>query len=239
MHQQGVSLDDIYDVQPQIKSIPSADQFKNNSFPVVSIVKGMTFSLVDMTGAPDLLAAVKAGEAPKAAADSGWDDGLVGCLYYESLEREAKGAEPPIQRIHQRMIEGGIEDPGTGSASCALACYLALNQPWENPEGTDHEKTAKVNNGQEAQKDERPDIEKGSGIAMSDTIEEKGKTLSLNDKKKRFVFAMEQGAEVQRRCQICVEVDIIKDEQGNKTISSVILSGRSCMVLRGEILGIY
>ena len=106
--------------------MPSFEKVKERSFPVVSIVKGMTFALVDLTDAPEVFAGLKRGEAPEVMLDDGWSPSLVGCMYYKrnGITQQGPG-ESPIVQLQCRMIMQDIEDPGTGSASCALACYLA------------------------------------------------------------------------------------------------------------------
>ncbi|KAI9741533.1 MAG: hypothetical protein M1818_004339 [Claussenomyces sp. TS43310] len=92
--------------------------------PLVSIVKGMTFMLVELPSL-ELL-----GEAHKTSRrfdlspllDQGWNEGFVGRLYYVLDRRD--GSDGLL--IRARMIEAKIEDPATGSAAGALGSYLAL-----------------------------------------------------------------------------------------------------------------
>lgn len=126
VHGKAVSMESVLLVQPQIQIIPTFEKVKSKSFPVVSIVKGMTFALVDLTDAPDVLAGLKKGEAPEVELDEEWKPGFCGAMYYVRKGVTEQGAgEPAIINLQCRMIAQGLEDPGTGSASCALACYLA------------------------------------------------------------------------------------------------------------------
>lgn len=221
IHSSTVSVNDILATQPQVQIIPTMENLKEKSFPIVSIVKGMNFALVDLTDAPEVMAALRAGEAPAAKLDEGWDVGIVGCLYYQRYNVEEKEGEPAIHKIHQRMIFQGIEDPGTGSASCALGCYLALTM-----------KTT------QSDRKKRHGERNGASTVDSD-IAESTKSLSFDDKREHFVFGIVQGIEMGRKSQICVEVDITENEEAGRTVSAVMLSGRSAFVTRGELMSTY
>ncbi len=221
IHQNNITLDEIIEAQPPIQLIPTMKTLKKRTFPVVSIVKGMTFCLVDLTEAPEVMAVLGAQGSPVAKLDEGWNAGLVGCLYYRREGIEVKEGEPKIHKIHQRMMVSGFEDPGTGSASCALGCYLALNMP-------------NIQFDQKGGPLEQDDV---SQIRVK--IEEGTKSLSIKPEKEHYVFGIEQGVEMGRKCQICVEVDITHNEEGHRQVGAVVLSGRSTFVTKGEILGVY
>jgi PhzF family phenazine biosynthesis protein len=53
--------------------------------------------------------------------DEGWREGFIGTMYYVSMSNTGNGKE---RKYRTRMIDSW-EDPGTGSASCGLACFLA------------------------------------------------------------------------------------------------------------------
>jgi PhzF family phenazine biosynthesis protein len=177
-HKTRVRRDGVVGVQKKLKAHVEK---LGEDFPVVSIVKGMTFALVDMTSQPALLAELEAGAAPEVALDEEWKPSLVGGFYYAELPPEDK-EDPVIWKLRARMITQGIEDPATGSASCALSCYLAL--------------------------------QKGG-------------------KGKMHVFAINQGVEMGRASQICVEVTL--DEEGTG-VKMVVISGRAIFVTRGELI---
>lgn len=191
-----------------MRLVPTIETLRGKRFPIVSIVKGIAFSLVDLTDAPEVMAAVKVGESPVAKLDEEWNVGLLGCLYYQRYGVEESEGEPAIHKIHQRMVIHGVEDPGTGSASCALGCYLAL----------------KIEN----------DASQTNAGIMAGT-----KSLNLGATKEHYVFGIEQGVEMGRKCQICVEVDIAKNEDGHRAVNRVMLSGRSAIVTKGEFLSVY
>jgi predicted PhzF superfamily epimerase YddE/YHI9 len=103
---------------------------KTDTVPIVSIVKGMAFGLCKM---PDLeaLGRMKAPLIPPETRfestlldqGSGWDVGYTGTFYYVDLGCEADGA-----RVLRTRSIPQHEDPGTGSASAALCCWLAMTE---------------------------------------------------------------------------------------------------------------
>ncbi|KAK9481389.1 hypothetical protein V1514DRAFT_340225 [Lipomyces japonicus] len=115
---------DILQFQPQLEILESSIAKLKDSYPAVSIVKGLSFNLIDFTNTPELLAALKPAESAKATADEGWGPTFTGSYYYELLENDP--TRPAVRRIKSRMIFQGIEDPATGSAASALSAYLAL-----------------------------------------------------------------------------------------------------------------
>lgn len=205
VHSKQVATEKVLAVQPQLQIVPTIEKIKGQTFPVVSIVKGMTFALVDLTEAPELLKSLSVGHAPEVELDEEWKPSFIGALYYTRTAGKEKVGEQPIHNIHARMITQGIEDPGTGSACCALACFLAL--------------------GEDA---------KASGVTR---LEKQTANLKLEDKVEHLVYAIEQGVEMGRRCQIAVEVDVKRDAAGKREVSNVILSGRANIWAAGHLLG--
>lgn len=210
-HSVQVPMNTIIATQPQIQIVPSIDKVKDKSFPLVSIVKGMTFVLVDLTDSPEVFAALEPAKSPDVELDSEWSPSFVGCLYYKVLAKSEKEGEPTIHNIQARMISHGIEDPGTGSACCTLSCYLALHS---------------------SDKPAKPDTSEPEG-----ELTKKTEDLKLTEKTERKVFGIQQGVEMGRLCTIAVEVDVKTDEQGKSSITNVILSGRANVHLKGEIFG--
>ena len=91
----------------------------------ISIVKGMTFCLVEL---PDLETLGKVGGSLRALTSEGlnqdyFQDGLVGFFFYCK-----QGESDSVIRVRTRMIIGSLEDPATGSASSALCVFLALTE---------------------------------------------------------------------------------------------------------------
>lgn len=100
-------------------------------YPVVSIVKGMTFILAGVGTLEDLakcngnLVGTSNTYSSQDALDEGWRQGIVTTFYYVDL-----GVENNVRRIRTRMF-GSREDPATGSASSALVSYLSLTEDGE------------------------------------------------------------------------------------------------------------
>jgi PhzF family phenazine biosynthesis protein len=107
--------------QPKLAS----DAFTNVAIPVVSVVKGVSFGLIDLSQQPALLdnVVVTNNDIPhKEDLDDGWDHGLIADLFYIKKPDSGDG----VIRVQQRMIGIGLEDAATGAASAALSAYLAL-----------------------------------------------------------------------------------------------------------------
>lgn len=99
---------------------------RNQFFPVVSIVKGMTFVLIDFPSVEDYLEVLQVGGPGFTSAgrflDEDWKPSFVCPYFYVVL-----GEDGHSTRVRARMIEGTMgEDPATGSAACTLSAYLAL-----------------------------------------------------------------------------------------------------------------
>jgi len=92
---------------------------------VVSIVKGMTFILIEMGSEEALNAVTTTVQAAEPKLDLEWDESFVGTYFY----RHPQGDD---SRLRTRMIEGTLEDPATGSAACTLAAYLAISSDRED-----------------------------------------------------------------------------------------------------------
>ncbi|KAJ4208337.1 hypothetical protein NW767_001441 [Fusarium falciforme] len=97
--------------------------------PLFSIVKGMSFALIELPSL-ELLGDVQIGapELPADLLDDGWRDGWVTRRYYfVRLGSEEVGGRT-VQRVRTRMVKLTTEDSATGSAACALASYLSLHE---------------------------------------------------------------------------------------------------------------
>ncbi|KAL1649536.1 hypothetical protein SLS58_001592 [Diplodia intermedia] len=119
---------------------PATTAAAADDVPIVSIVRGMAFCLVPLPTL-DALGGVSAGLVPVADAyaakwldaddEGGWGVGFTGTFYYVDLGFEDAGTDGEGERrrrvLRTRSI-GTREDPGTGSASAALCCYLALRE---------------------------------------------------------------------------------------------------------------
>jgi PhzF family phenazine biosynthesis protein len=98
-----------------------------------SIVNGMSFILVPLPDLPTLAQArgnLQDNTYDASPLDEGWRNGILATMYFVAQGADAFGR----QKYRTRMFGSG-EDPGTGSASCALACYLAGKEPAEKNQG--------------------------------------------------------------------------------------------------------
>lgn len=89
--------------------------------PVVSIVKGMTFILVDLKNEETLGRCKPTANHAKVQLDQEWEPSFVGMYFYIHLPDSEDGT----RNLRTRMIEGALEDPATGSAACTLASFLS------------------------------------------------------------------------------------------------------------------
>jgi PhzF family phenazine biosynthesis protein len=104
---------------------------EDQAFPIVSIVHGMTFVLVELQHLDALASAQLGNESANILAssgilDKGWEyESPIGVYLYL---RNAEVAQDGVELIRTRMLVRGIEDPATGSAASALTGYLALKE---------------------------------------------------------------------------------------------------------------
>ncbi|PVI03402.1 Diaminopimelate epimerase-like protein [Periconia macrospinosa] len=129
---------DVYEHKARL-SHPFPDTKTNGSdsetVPVFSIVKGMAFNLVPMKDLPalalpthGLIPVPNLYDREHLDQGSGWDVGYTGSFFYVDLGTDPE--EEGVRLLRTRGI-GSREDPGTGSASCALSSYLALREVGE------------------------------------------------------------------------------------------------------------
>lgn len=210
--------------------MPTYDKVREKSFPIVSGVKGMTFALIDFSDAPDVLGALKPSQAPEYELDGEWSPSFKGALYYKKLDSMVQENEPTIHTIQARMITNQMEDPGTGSACCALACYLATNAM----------KDLEIQTTQDAAATDADLATKTEGIKLEDSTPKAGSTKDESKeerpKRERHVYAIQQGVEMGRMCTIAVEVDLEILQDGAKKIANVTLSGRANTFATGELV---
>ncbi|MCJ1461869.1 hypothetical protein MMC07_000468 [Pseudocyphellaria aurata] len=99
------------------------------SFPIVSIVNGMNFVLIDFPRLDDYLEKLRsdfgAVDPNVTILDQGWSADIIAPYYYVVL----RGQDDGIERIRTRLILPMVEeDPATGSAASALTSYLSLQK---------------------------------------------------------------------------------------------------------------
>ncbi|KAL5332402.1 hypothetical protein BJX70DRAFT_134465 [Aspergillus crustosus] len=112
-------------------SVPQAILDAENGAPLFSIVNGMAFALIELPSL-EVLESLPVGggsELPELSADlldEGWSNGWVTRRYYfVRLGSETRNGKT-VHQLRTRLVRRDMEDPGTGSAACALAGYLSL-----------------------------------------------------------------------------------------------------------------
>lgn len=136
--QQPFSVTDVQALQPSLQGgrVLSVD--------IVSPVKGMNFVCVELEDLETLALVECTGKRPAAKLDAEWDVGFVGALFYVKTGSEEGGKKI---KLRTRMIEGVMEDPATGSASCALSAFLSLKA---KEKSVDYELTQGVEMGRQS-----------------------------------------------------------------------------------------
>lgn len=136
IHQSSVHLKHILDAQPSLihgrgeaKAWNRREDGSEITFPIVSIVNGMTFILVDFPSVEDYLEklGIAQGEIDPdiTKLDAGWSSTIVVTYYYAHLPDQGD----QTTRLRCRLIMSVVgEDPATGSAASALGCYLSLQK---------------------------------------------------------------------------------------------------------------
>ncbi|KAF3904899.1 hypothetical protein ABW20_dc0107668 [Dactylellina cionopaga] len=107
----------------------------DNGVPVVSIVDGMTFALVEVASTTVLsaLGAGRKGVTLDLATDVGGfvppgGRGLIAVYCYTILEESVAEGKGKVDVRSRMFFYGDQEDPATGSAACALSSYLAITK---------------------------------------------------------------------------------------------------------------
>ncbi|KAF2807921.1 Diaminopimelate epimerase-like protein [Mytilinidion resinicola] len=126
IHQRTCSRESLGQFQPGLKTAEeSGTTSLKESSPVVSIVKGMTFVLVELADEKALGAVSTTSSSIEFTdLDQNWNETFVGWYFYVQLGSSEGG----VIKLRTRMIEGLLEDPATGSATSALAGYLSLKE---------------------------------------------------------------------------------------------------------------
>ncbi|KAJ4290916.1 hypothetical protein N0V90_010112 [Kalmusia sp. IMI 367209] len=124
IHSKVADKKDIIATQPSLPSAATSNM--RDTYPLVSIVKGVSFVLIDCSENTTLFDSVKPGPNPQCELDDAWSPSFIGVTYYKLLDRRSKDGKTSWN-LRVRMIAINLEDPATGSACCALASYLALS----------------------------------------------------------------------------------------------------------------
>ncbi|EKG17856.1 Phenazine biosynthesis PhzC/PhzF protein [Macrophomina phaseolina MS6] len=125
IHQETLSRSLLLKIQPSIAILFSPKMPRiPEQMALVSIVKGMTFALIEVDSLATLNAAATGTFSVDVVLDKDWDQSFVALYFYFRLPDSANGT----RNLRTRMIEGALEDPATGSAASALACFLSLEE---------------------------------------------------------------------------------------------------------------
>ncbi|KAL8840575.1 MAG: hypothetical protein Q9170_001261 [Blastenia crenularia] len=125
IHQTPVPLQSILIDQPSLQKLSAS---RGSSYPLVSIVKGLSFVLINLPQVEDL-AELTVGNRGIDRNAFQWDDGWQSFTapYFYAIVSEDEARKQVC--IRSRMIEPICgEDPATGSAASALSAYLALQK---------------------------------------------------------------------------------------------------------------
>jgi pre-mRNA-processing factor 19 len=117
-----VSLNNGLSTDPEIRAAELAA-------PVVRLVKGMTFILVQLPSLEHLAktSSVKRIDFSHLSSSLGLGEGFVARYYYVPTADSVAANGSRSFEIRTRMLELGFEDPATGSAACTLASYLTIS----------------------------------------------------------------------------------------------------------------
>lgn len=124
VHKKRWGRDELFKLQPGFAAAHERGEVKAlDDYPIVSIVKGMTFVLVELESVEALAKVSLAGQSVEIdGLDQGWDETFIGTYFYVRTGKSESGAT----QFRTRMIEGPLEDPATGSAASDLVAYLSL-----------------------------------------------------------------------------------------------------------------
>jgi|SRR5690242_352574 len=126
VHQKRWTRDELFKLQPGVAAAHERGEVKaHEDFPIVSIVKGMTFVLVELESVEALAKVSLAGQSVEIQGlDQGWDKTFIGTYFFVRTGTSESG----VTQLRTRMIEGPLEDPATGSAASDLVAYLSLKE---------------------------------------------------------------------------------------------------------------
>lgn len=82
----------------------------------------MNFIMIELADLEALGMTTLSGIEPQLPLDKGWE-GFIGFLLYVVTSTPSSGK---AVQVRTRMLQANMEDPATGSASCALGAYLAM-----------------------------------------------------------------------------------------------------------------
>jgi len=245
VHKQRVPLKHVLDTQPQVKIVPELDQLKASigvGCPIISLGKDMHFILVDVSAAPNMLAALTPSPGTAKSLDEhitldeepGWGvsafkTGLIGSVWYIRGKKDEIKGEATIENLRCRVF-GDVsawEEDGLGSAAAALGGWLSLDGP---DKAADKPSTEVLAEGVKALKVEESAKDADGGTELTPTP-------SAKDRVERKVFGIQTGIEIGRNSTIAVEVDALVDQGGKRRLGGMVVSGRANFETKGELLG--
>jgi predicted PhzF superfamily epimerase YddE/YHI9 len=215
IHERKYTREELFKEQPRLAEAHHQSKIQvKDEFAIVSIVKGMTFALVELDSLQALELAALAG-MPLAldGLDEGWNKTFVGTYFYVYTGQREDGA-PTVQT---KMIEGTEEGSATGSAAPDLAGFLSLTRRSKGGAMT-----------LRARMIECALEDPATGSAASDLAG----YLSLKEGPSNETLSYEivQGVEMGRRSEIFVDVEMGKDN-----ISEIFLEGGAVRVMEGRL----
>jgi PhzF family phenazine biosynthesis protein len=125
IHKQGATLAHILPVQASLKNASDIEGVPETS-PVVSVVKGVTYALVDLSKRPDIFANIGPGGSPNLDLDEGWAPSFTGVMYHRHIGSRTE-KDLVVWDLRVRMVAIDLEDPACGSGGSSLGAYLALS----------------------------------------------------------------------------------------------------------------
>lgn len=120
LHHNRLSMNALKTLQPQMSESFAGSE---PTFPAFSIVKGLTFVLIEVHSQDALNTAVAPPYYADVKMDEGWETALLDLYFYY---KDTELSSPSKRFLHTRMIEPGFEDPATGAAASALSAYITL-----------------------------------------------------------------------------------------------------------------
>ena len=215
IHERKYTREELFKEQPRLAEAHQLNQIQvKENFAIVSIVRGMTFVLVELDSLDALELVTLAGKPLVLdGLDEEWNKTFVGTYFYVYTGQRGDGAS----RVQTRMIEGTRESSATGSASADLAVYLSLIK--KNKGGALTLRTRMIEGTLE---------DPATGSAASDLAA----FLSLKEGSSNETLSYEivQGVELGRRSEIFVDV-----EMGKGNVSKVFLEGGAVGVMEGRL----
>lgn len=116
IHNKTYSQSELFELQPALAKAHNQGKVQvPRVYPIVSVVKGMTFILVELESVEALgLVSIAGRGAVVEGLDEGWDDTFVGTYFFVRTGKSDDGAI----RLQSRMIEGPLEVKHHARTSC-------------------------------------------------------------------------------------------------------------------------